>query len=98
MSAVISVADLSKRFRSVTVLENVALDVPEGSVFGLIGPNGVGKTTTIKILMNILKPTSGRVDVLGVASRALGPAEFACIGYLSENQEAAASMTVGDFL
>ena len=53
------------------------LVVPEGSVYGLVGPNGVGKTTTIKILMNIFPPSSGRAEVLGVDSRRLGPREFA---------------------
>jgi ABC-2 type transport system ATP-binding protein len=94
MSDVICATDLVKRFRSVRVLDGLNLNVPEGSVFGLAGPNGAGKTTTIKILMNIVRPTAGHAEVLGVDSRALGPAALANIGYVSENQEMPEWMTV----
>jgi ABC-2 type transport system ATP-binding protein len=94
MSDVICATDLVKRFRSVRVLDGLNLNVPEGSVFGLAGPNGAGKTTTIKILMNIVRPTAGHAEVLGVVSRALGPAALANIGYVSENQEMPEWMTV----
>jgi ABC-2 type transport system ATP-binding protein len=94
MSDVICATDLVKRFRNVRVLDGLNLNVPEGSVFGLAGPNGAGKTTTIKILMNIVRPTAGHAEVLGVDSRALGPAALANIGYVSENQEMPEWMTV----
>src|SRR5207247_586621 len=87
MDSVICIENLSKRYRRVKVLENLNLDVPEGSVFGLIGSNGVGKTTTIKILMNILKADGGEARVLGVPSWRLGPSDFEQIGYVSENQQ-----------
>jgi ABC-2 type transport system ATP-binding protein len=76
------------------VLRDLTLDVPEGSVFGLIGSNGVGKTTTIKILMNILKADSGEARVLGIESRRLGPTQFEKIGYVSENQQMPGWMTI----
>jgi len=85
--SVLRTSDLSKRFGKVQVLDGLNLDVPEGSIYGLIGANGVGKTTTIKVLMNILKPTSGDAEVLGVDSRKLSPGDLARIGYVSENQE-----------
>jgi ABC-2 type transport system ATP-binding protein len=69
------------------VLDGVSLEVPERQRFRLVG-------TTIKILMNILQPTAGRAEVLGVDSRQLGPTEFALIGYVSENQEMPEWMTV----
>ena len=97
-SAVISVRDLVKHFRNVSVLDGLNLTVPEGSVYGLAGPNGAGKTTTVKILMNILKPTSGRAEVLGLDSRAMTPDALARIGYVSENQEMPEWMTVGALL
>jgi ABC-2 type transport system ATP-binding protein len=81
----------------VPVLSDLTLDVPAGSVFGLIGSNGVGKTTTIKILMNILKADAGEARVLGVPSRRLGPMEFQKIGYVSENQQLPGWMTI-DYL
>jgi ABC-2 type transport system ATP-binding protein len=98
MSSAIRSYELCKRFRRTAVLEGLDLDVPAGSIFGFVGPNGAGKTTTIKILMNIIVPSSGRSDVLGVDSRRLAPANFAHIGYVSENQEMPDWMTVGYFM
>ena len=90
--------DLTKRFRGTVALDRLNLDVPEGSVFALIGANGAGKTTAIKVLMNIHQPTSGSAEALGVDSRKLSPDEFRQIGYVSENQEMPEWMTVGYFL
>jgi ABC-2 type transport system ATP-binding protein len=98
MNDAVTIRELSKRYRKATVVNGLDLSVPEGSVFGLIGPNGAGKTTTIKILVNILKATSGRAEVLGVDSRRLTSADFARIGYVSENQELPEWMTVGYLL
>ena len=97
MSGMLTTTDLTKRFRNQQVLDGLNLDVPEGSIYGLIGSNGVGKTTTIKILMNILQPTSGRAEILDVDSRRPGPQDLARIGYVSENQEIP-EMTVGYLL
>ncbi len=90
--------NVSKKFRGNTVLEALSLDVPEGSIYGLVGPSGAGKTTTIKLLMNILRPSAGHSEVLGTDSRRLSPREWAQIGYVSENQEMPDWMTVGYFL
>ncbi|MHA7140273.1 MULTISPECIES: ABC transporter ATP-binding protein [unclassified Arthrobacter] len=56
---------LSKRFGGQTVLDGIDLSVPRGSVFGFLGPNGSGKTTTIRILLGLASATSGDVEVLG---------------------------------
>ena len=98
MNALIRTSDLSKRFRGTNALEGLTLEVPEGSIFGLVGSNGAGKTTTLKVLMNIHRATSGYSEVLGVDSRRLSPAEFAQIGYVSENQEMPEWMTVQYYL
>jgi ABC-2 type transport system ATP-binding protein len=98
MNAIIRTSELSKHYRRNITVDDLNLAVPEGSIFGLVGPNGAGKTTTIKILMNILQPTSGRAEVLGKDSRELGPADFARIGYVSENQELPEWMTVDQLL
>ena len=72
MRAVIHTEDLGKRFRGgIEALNGLNLDVSEGSVFGLIGPDGAGKTTTLKILMNIIKSSSGQAEMLGVDSERL---------------------------
>jgi ABC-2 type transport system ATP-binding protein len=90
--------DLTKRFRGTVAVDGLNLSVTEGSVFALIGANGAGKTTAIKVLMNIHQPTSGSAEALGTDSRKLSPREFQQIGYVSENQEMPEWMTVGYFL
>ncbi|MGW4382143.1 ATP-binding cassette domain-containing protein [Kitasatospora sp. NPDC004531] len=61
----IRVQGLGKRFKDLVALDDVDFEVPSGSVFGLLGPNGAGKTTAIRILTTIIRPTSGRAEVLG---------------------------------
>jgi ABC-2 type transport system ATP-binding protein len=95
MSDILRADGLTKRFRSNIALDRLDLAVPEASVYALVGPNGAGKTTTIKILMNLLRATSGCAEVLGRDSRALSPADYASIGYVSENQRLPLWMTVG---
>ncbi len=77
---------LTKRFGRVHALTDLTLEAPAGSVFALVGPNGACKTTAIKVLMNLIRPTSGRAEILDVDSRNLGPRELAQIGYVSENR------------
>ncbi len=98
MAAIIQSQGLTQSYRRHTALQGVDLEVPEGSIYALIGANGAGKTTTIKTLLNILTPTSGRALVLGVDSRSLSPREFAQIGYVSENQELPRRLTLGAYL
>jgi ABC-2 type transport system ATP-binding protein len=90
--------NLTKKYRGVEALEELTLEVPKGSVFALVGPNGAGKTTAIKSLMNIIRPTSGRSEVLGTDSQKLGPKQLAQIGYVSENQQLPEWMKTGYFL
>jgi ABC-2 type transport system ATP-binding protein len=96
--SILRTIELTKRFRGTLALDRLNMDVPEGSVFALIGANGAGKTTAIKVLMNIHHPTSGTAEALGVDSRKLSPHEFQQIGYVSENQEMPEWMTVGYFM
>src|SRR5262245_36718222 len=78
---------VAKHFGRFEAVEDLNLQVPEGSVFALIGPNGAGKSTTIRMLMNILAPDRGDITVLGTPSRQLGPQDFQRIGYVSESQQ-----------
>jgi ABC-2 type transport system ATP-binding protein len=87
MSSAIRTENLVKKFRKLTALDGINLDVPEGAIYALVGPNGAGKTTAIKVLMNIFRATSGRTDVLGTDSTRLRSEAFMTIGYVSENQE-----------
>jgi ABC-2 type transport system ATP-binding protein len=56
---------LTKRFGKKLALDGVSAHIPVGSVFGLMGPNGVGKTTFVRCLLNLINPTSGKMRVLG---------------------------------
>jgi ABC-2 type transport system ATP-binding protein len=89
---------LSKKFRRGTALEPLDLEVPAGAIYGLVGPRAAGKTTCIKVLLNILPPSAGRAEVLGADSRRLAPRDFAQIGYLAETPDMPARMTVGYYL
>jgi ABC-2 type transport system ATP-binding protein len=61
----IETSDLTKRFGRYAAVNNIGLRVPHGSVFGFLGPNGSGKTTTIRMLLGLAAPTSGSARVLG---------------------------------
>ena len=67
MTLAVSTAGLTKRFRGGQVaVDHVDLAVPRGSVYGFLGPNGSGKTTTIRMLLGLALPTSGQAELLGV--------------------------------
>ncbi len=95
---IIETNQLTRRYWRTEALRGLTLAVPSGSVFALLGANGAGKTTAIKVLMNFLPPTAGEARVLGVDSRRLGEHERAQIGYVSENQKLPLWMTVRQLL
>ena len=61
----IKAVNLTRRFGSLTAVDNLSLEVEEGEIFGLVGPDGAGKTTTMRLLTGILDPTSGDGWVYG---------------------------------
>jgi ABC-2 type transport system ATP-binding protein len=61
----IALDHVKKRFGSHVAVDDLSLEVPAGSVYGFIGPNGSGKTTTIRMILHILLPDSGRIEVFG---------------------------------
>jgi len=87
----IRLADVSKRFNGVTAVDGLTLDVPTGSIYGFIGPNGSGKTTTLRMIMHILLPDAGRIEVLGAADT--GAARDR-VSYLPEERGLYKKMTV----
>jgi ABC-2 type transport system ATP-binding protein len=98
MSDVLTTHQLSKRYRKHLALDSLSFSVPEGSVYALLGANGAGKTTAIKLLMNLHPPTSGEATVLGIDSRRLQGRHFEQIGYVSENQDQPGWTTLGALL
>jgi ABC-2 type transport system ATP-binding protein len=64
-AAIIEARDLVKRFNSFTAVDHISFAVPEGVIFGFLGPSGAGKTTTIKMLTTVLSPSPGRLSIAG---------------------------------
>ena len=62
---VIRLDGLSRRFGDITAVESLRFSVAAGEMFGLVGPDGAGKTTTIRMLCGILEPTGGTAEILG---------------------------------
>lgn len=61
----IDITNVTKNFGTVTALKSVSMTIPEGVVFGFLGPNGAGKTTLMRILLGLIKPTSGAISLFG---------------------------------
>jgi ABC-2 type transport system ATP-binding protein len=97
MGHAVETTGLEKTYGRLGALRGLDLSVPEGSVFALLGASGAGKTTFIKVLLNILSPTRGSARILGVDSRAISADLLADVGYVSENQAMPARLRVRDF-
>ena len=80
----VSTHELSKRYGAETALDRVDLRVPEGAVYVLVGANGAGKSTTMKMLLNLERPDAGTAQVLGMDTAGQGPEVRAQIGYVPE--------------
>jgi ABC-2 type transport system ATP-binding protein len=91
MANAIRLTDVTKRFSGVTAVDGLTLAVPEGSIYGFIGPNGSGKTTTLRMIMNILLPDQGAIEVLGSNDTAAARDR---VSYLPEERGLYKKMTV----
>lgn len=63
--AILEVKNLKKTFKQTPVIKGLTFDLAEGEILGILGPNGAGKTTTLQMLLGILTPTSGSIEVFG---------------------------------
>jgi lantibiotic transport system ATP-binding protein len=75
---------LTKRFGAQTVVDDIDLEVPNGAVYGFLGPNGSGKTTTIRMLLGLVTPTTGGVELLGAPMPGRAPEVLPAVGALVE--------------
>jgi ABC-2 type transport system ATP-binding protein len=91
----VELQDVTKTFGSVTAVDALSLVVPKGSIYGFIGPNGSGKTTTLRMIMNILHPDRGSIRVLGQES---GRSCSDRVGYLPEERGLYKNMKVREVL
>jgi len=69
MNNTVEIVGLTRRYGSRRGIENVSLLINEGEIVGLLGPNGCGKTTLIKLVMGLLQPDEGSVSILGLKRR-----------------------------
>lgn len=94
----VSVRGAGKRYGSVVALDDFSLDITPGEVFCLLGPNGSGKTTFIRLLSGFLSPTSGELKVCGFDVRREPMQARRMIGYAPESAPLYRHMRVGEFL
>jgi len=94
----IEIANLTKVYGKVVALNNVSLEVGAGEILGLLGPNGAGKSTLMKVVVGILRPTSGYVRVGGSDVAKEPEAAKRNVGYLPENPSLYTGLTVSEFL
>lgn len=81
--AILSLDHVVKRFGDFTAVDDLSFSVPEGGIFGFLGGNGAGKTTSLRMALDILRPTSGKIEILG---RAPGRENSSQIGFLPEER------------
>ncbi|MBE0696841.1 MAG: ABC transporter ATP-binding protein, partial [Anaerolineaceae bacterium] len=84
MSAVISVDNLTRRFGDFVAVDHISFEVEPGQVIGYLGPNGSGKTTTIRMLLGLIRPSEGTARVLGFDAARQSEQVRARTGYMSQ--------------
>jgi ABC-2 type transport system ATP-binding protein len=92
---VVEIETVTKTFGSVTAVNDLSLNVPKGCIYGFIGPNGSGKTTTLRMIMNIFYPDSGSIRTFGEEMKGTSTDR---IGYLPEERGMYKKMKVRDLL
>jgi ABC-2 type transport system ATP-binding protein len=94
--ALVRVSSLSRRFGEVRAVDGVTFDVRRGEMFGLIGPDGAGKTTTLRVILGLLKPGSGEVRTLGLDPVRERRRLSSRVGYLSQRFSLYGDLTVDE--
>jgi ABC-2 type transport system ATP-binding protein len=94
----LSTFGLTRRYGTLTALDNLTLDLEPGDVFGFIGPNGAGKSTTMKIVAGLLEPTSGTAYILGKNVATNGDFVRRNVGYMPDSFGVYDDLTVTEYL
>jgi ABC-2 type transport system ATP-binding protein len=89
-------AGLTRRFGTITAAEGVSFDVRRGEMFGLIGPDGAGKTTTLRMILGLLRPDAGRVTTCGLDPARRRRQLSGRVGYLSQKFSLYGDLTVDE--
>ena len=95
MNNLLEIKGLTKNYKKIRALDNIDLTLEPGHITGLLGPNGSGKTTMIKIICGLLRPTSGIVTVDG---NPIGPESKKIISYLPDHSYLDDNMVVEDII
>lgn len=90
----IKAENLTKKFGDFTAVDNVSFEIPRGEIFGFLGSNGCGKSTTMKMLTGLLEPTSGKAELLGKATDAGDISTRMRVGYMSQSFSLYEELTV----
>jgi ABC-2 type transport system ATP-binding protein len=98
MDTVISASGLTKRYRDVVAVDQLALDIKSGEIYGFLGLNGAGKTTTIRMLLGIIQPNAGSVSLFGSEIRPGIKSIWGRVGYMVETPHAYPDLTVRENL
>lgn len=98
MLPVIGIHDLSKRYGDVIAVDHISLTVDRGALFGLLGPNGSGKTTMIKVLTGQIRPTGGSAEVLGLDVEEDGVKVRESVGIIPEQESPPSFLTSMEYL
>lgn len=88
----------TKKFGSLTAVDNLNLEIPDGKVFGFLGPNGAGKTTSIKMTVGLMSPTSGKVYIDEVDVQEEPEQTKAKIGYIPDSPYIYDKLTAWEFV
>jgi ABC-2 type transport system ATP-binding protein len=91
--SILTLDHVVKRFGDFTAVNDLSFSVPEGGIFGFLGGNGAGKTTSLRMALDIIRPTSGSIEILG---RKPGRENASQIGFLPEERGLYRRMTVLD--
>ncbi|MGH9092032.1 MAG: ABC transporter ATP-binding protein [Acidimicrobiales bacterium] len=97
MTAAVEAVALTKRYRRRVALAECTFSIPAGKVVGLVGPNGAGKTTLLHLAVGLLRPSAGRIEVLG-RRPAQDTEQLARVGFVAQSTPLYAGMSVGDHL
>jgi ABC-2 type transport system ATP-binding protein len=96
VNSTIRIENLTKRYRDQVAISGLSLQVPEGSVFGLLGENGAGKTTTLQILLGLIAADAGKAEVMGLDPARAGIEVRRKVGYVPEQPALYDWMTVAE--
>jgi len=96
MEPMIRIRELSRRFDTLTAVSRLTLDIPPGEIFGLVGPDGAGKTTTLRMLSGLISPSEGQAWIAGHDVAREPQAVKDCIGYMAQRFGLYTDLTVDE--